>query len=343
MTFRFIRPPKQVGNKWEWDHLQVHMEKRGARDYYSLRAKERILPGLLIPYVGDVQLTYNKHEDLDYMMRELYVGDLEPQPGLRKSRVPLKAYVFAEPTRQICHNEYCVAAFINEATDGTDQSYNCDTVNLSANNVKYAPNYAGFMKLSGYILVNSTVEKGEELFLNYGEDYARRGYTEKRDFEYTPTLRSLQQQESSYFFMEGGYGPEGAPPPPPPSELSDETRAKFDISEAGTIPTPSANAPLNYPWPLGGRLDAKRYQKTYYPLGNIVTDASKTPTKGDLIYSKFSSKTFDGIVVTDDSLAYYPKDGDLRDLRDKNNNFEYMTESQRKQLLSEDARVRTVR
>jgi hypothetical protein len=169
IDFRFIKPPRQgTDGNWAWPHLQIRPVPGlpGVRGVY---ATEDIGPGLLIPYVGRIARTSNYRASAD--------RDTTHAMGW-------KGYTYSgnpEKNSECSHN-YCVASMINEATAGDpQQKYNCTFCEVPKQCVPAGLSYLHWGGDGGpAVLVLSPIPRDQQLFVWYGTEYVRHGYTARR-------------------------------------------------------------------------------------------------------------------------------------------------------------------
>lgn len=145
--------------RWRWPSVESGLVADGSMR--GLFARVDLEPGLLLPYVGNVDseaLSY-------YTLLNQYTGVSVDSP----------------PSHPLCLQDYCVASLANEASAGTEQGYNsrffCPTGQEAEVMLRFAPKYHGWSRRSCLLLVMAPVRSGEQLHVHYGEGYERVGYT----------------------------------------------------------------------------------------------------------------------------------------------------------------------
>lgn len=182
--FRFIQTPHLSRDKtWEWPPLYV--KESGGDKGLGVFASRRIEPGLVIPYVGAL---YRNTEEADReLRRRAGEGALGAADAYRAKTREYKPIVDAYPDSDACSNMYCVASYINEATSGKNEFYNCIFWNFPRSKLTHIPAYSQVSngtqdfnsKACPFVVVCTTLEPHQELLMNYGDDVEDRGYTPK--------------------------------------------------------------------------------------------------------------------------------------------------------------------
>lgn len=178
VQFRFILPPEFVNGNYVWP--QITIQSKPGTEMRGLYSKTAIKRGLLIPYVGELW-GLKERDDLRGRVSELYALKAHLQTYTKSNEtVSSNVIIDAEPNTPACRNNYCAASFINEATAGTTEMYNCKWVELTMQQLKNVPHYSGFFHgADAFIMVTVDIEPNSELLVHYGHNYPRHGYRSK--------------------------------------------------------------------------------------------------------------------------------------------------------------------
>ena len=153
---------------WQRESGESHLQ----RSMKGLFAAGSVAPGLLLPYVGELRdLHARGHRPASNLSL-----DTSYEYILANSATNLRAD--GHPALPLCRQQYCAAAFINEASGA--QLYNarywCPSPE-EARVLALAPPYHSWDPRGCFILVMSRLQVGEEVLMHYGDGYPRLGYT----------------------------------------------------------------------------------------------------------------------------------------------------------------------
>lgn len=156
--------------RWVWPSFIVAETPDGSmRGLYAAGA---VSPGLLLPYVGELGNLHKRgHRPASYLSL-----DASYTYVLANGATNLRSD--GDPALPLCRQQYCAAAFVNEASGA--QLYNarywCPTP-AEARVLAHAPAYHSWEPRGCFILVMSELQVGEEVLMHYGDGYPRAGYT----------------------------------------------------------------------------------------------------------------------------------------------------------------------
>ena len=182
VDFRFIaKPHKDDYGLWKWCHIERKRVTKNKNNITGLFATEMIPRGLLIPYVGKVYSS----DKLD--KQNTYEFDTPVEKRVDETVLRYTVTVDGEPRLYECAGDYCAAAFVNEATYGTNEMYNCQFISLPIISTLgiNCPEYNYFHgldegeKLTTFLLTMVDISAGDELFAYYGPRYKRKEYKPK--------------------------------------------------------------------------------------------------------------------------------------------------------------------
>jgi hypothetical protein len=208
VRLRFVKPPDA---SLEWDSIKI-VEKTvlrsgtgweevrsgfgpDTRQFRSLCARRRIAPGLIIPYSGVVSGTPGPDRAYQHELGRGWAVDASPE---------------------LCEPGVCIAGYVNEATEGTSELYNCKFYNLTEENQRNCPAYPGFDKTINanqwpvFLVVMCEIQAGQPLLVSYDSPrYLRADYRAKpddfttHDFGWDATVKQINATSRTSYPVDG--------------------------------------------------------------------------------------------------------------------------------------------
>lgn len=172
VDFRFIKPAYGViampngtvrsfmGKGWQWPHLEAKQVAGKPSGFFGVFATEFIPAGLIVPYTGD---TYSAAD-----AKLLDTND--PNASKYSFELPYET-IDANPAKPGCLMKYCIAGYVNEATHGTRELYNCKFVTLKGSSTAGAVHYPHHTRQGIYLLTMVDINAGEQLLAWYTASY----------------------------------------------------------------------------------------------------------------------------------------------------------------------------